>query len=185
MCRVRKGSGMARLVFEIEQPPGRLHRPHGVGTKRHALPPLHRGEKATSRQSVRRTRSGQGHSLTQTTINLISGAEEHVFAAAWRNHAEVGASSRWLKSVRAQCQRSSTSDLPGRDPRAEGRARTGDRGSSPRAGPKPRPLFALIEAYRIYLRPVVLGHGKAMLRRPRAQLPPRGRRSDRRGCDPG
>src|SRR5215813_14675985 len=53
MCRVRKGSGMAKLVFGMNQFAGRLRRPYGVCAKPHALPPLHRGGSEAGGQCLR------------------------------------------------------------------------------------------------------------------------------------
>ncbi len=43
----------------------------------------------------------------------------------------------------------------------------------------------LIDEYRLYLHPVVLGQRQAILRRPPAAAPPCGQRSNRRGRDSG
>ena len=45
--------------------------------------------------------------------------------------------------------------------------------------------LGLIDEYRLYLRPIVLGRGTAILRRPPAAAPPGGQRSNWRGRDSG
>ena len=82
-------------------------------------------------------------------------ADIREFAAAWRNQPKWVVS-RSLKSVGPNATLVSD-DVEASDPRAEGRARRRDRRS---AGPKLAQRLTelgLIDEYRLYLHPVVLG----------------------------
>jgi dihydrofolate reductase len=83
-------------------------------------------------------------------------AEERAFAAAWRNQPNWVVS-RWLKSV------GPNASLVGDDLEGAIRKLKAERGRSRLlARPWQRSLteLGLIDEYRIYLHPVVLGHGK-------------------------
>src|SRR5216117_1651397 len=128
MCRVRKGSGMAKLVF------------------------------------------GMNQSLDGYVDHMAFApgpTEEHAFAAAWRNQPKWVVS-RSLKSV-GPYARLVGDDLEGaiRELKAE------RHGEIEVAGPDlARSLteLGLIDEYRIYLHPVVLGHGKPYFAGPRPPL---------------
>ena len=159
----RKWYGQARV--RNEPVPGRLRRPYGVCARPHALPPLHRGG------------SGQAGSVYGRQMYEVMrywdddhpewNAEEHAFAAAWRNQPKWVVS-RSLKSVGPNA-RLVEDDLEGaiRELKAE------RDGEIEVAGPDlARSLteLGLIDEYRIYLHPVVLGHGKPYFAGPRPPL---------------
>src|SRR5918912_195545 len=125
MYRMRKGSGMAKLVF------------------------------------------GMNQSLDGYVDHPEWDAEEHAFAAAWRNQPKWVVS-RSLKSVGPNAKLVED-DLEGaiRELKAE------RDGEIEVAGPdlaQSLTSLGLIDEYRIYLHPVVLGHGKPYFAGPRPPL---------------
>jgi dihydrofolate reductase len=95
------------------------------------------------------------------------GADEHAFAAAWRKQPKWVVS-RSLKSVGANATL-----LEGDLERAIRELKAGREGEIEVAGPKlARSLteLGLIDEYRIYLHPVVLGHGTPYFAGPRPPL---------------
>src|ERR1700716_2466099 len=94
-------------------------------------------------------------------------AEEHAFAAAWRNQPKWVVS-RTLKSVGPNARLVGDDlDGAGRELEAEGG------GGIEVAGPnlaQSLTELGLIDEYRIYLHPVVLGHGKPYFAGPRLRL---------------
>ena len=107
-------------------------------------------------------------------------ADERAFAAAWRSQPKWVVS-RSLKSV------GPNATLVGDDLEGAIRELKAERdGEIEVAGPdlaQSLTELGLIDEYRIYLHPVVLGHGKPYFAGPAAAAAPRGQRSDRRGCD--
>lgn len=93
------------------------------------------------------------------------GAEEHAFAAAWRKQPKW-VISRTLESVGPNATLVG-SDLEG----AIRKLKAEHDGEIEVAGPElARSLTELIDEYRIYLHPVVLGHGKPYFAGPRPRL---------------
>ena len=107
-------------------------------------------------------------------------AEERDFAAAWRSQPKWVVS-RSLKSV------GPNATLIEDDIEAVIRGLKNDlSGEIQVGGPDlARSLteVGLIDEYRLYFRPVVLGRGKPFFAAPPAAAPPYGQRFDRRGCD--
>jgi dihydrofolate reductase len=95
------------------------------------------------------------------------GAEEHAFAAAWRKQ------SKWVVS-RSLTSAGPNARLVGHDLESEIRRLKAEHdGEIEVAGPNlARSLTALglIDEYRIYLHPVVLGHGRPYFAGPRPPL---------------
>ena len=163
--RVRKGSGMARLVFGMNQSLDGY-----VDHMAFAPSPTlfrHFIEEA----------QGQAGSVYGRQIYEVMrywdddhpewGAEEHAFAAAWRNQPKWVVS-RSLKSVGPKAT------LVGEDLQGAIRELKAERdGEIEVAGPnlaQSLTELGLIDEYRIYLHPVVLGHGKPYFAGPRPRL---------------
>jgi dihydrofolate reductase len=108
-------------------------------------------------------------------------AEEHAFAAAWRKQPKWVVS-RSLKSVGPNAR------LVGDDLEGAIRELKAERdGEIEVAGPDlahSLTELGLIDEYRIYLHPVVLGHGKPYFAGPRPPLRLMTHDTDCRGCDP-
>ena len=151
---LRKLYGQARVRHEPV--PGRLRRPYGVCAKS-------RRSSATSSKRLRGKRAVSTVAacttscVTGTTIILNGSAAERAFAAAWRNQPKWVVS-RSLKSVGPNA-RLVENDLEG----AIRKLKTDRDGEIEVAGPdlaKSLTELGLIDEYRIYLHPVVLGAGK-------------------------
>ena len=105
-------------------------------------------------------------------------ADEHAFAAAWRNQ-EKWVVSRSLKSVGPNASLLDE-DLDGAIRKLKGE-RDGEIEVAGPALAQSLTALGLIDEYRIYLHPVVLGHGKPYFAGPRPRL--RLTASDRMGED--
>jgi hypothetical protein len=124
----------------------RLRRPHEVRTRSRALPALHRGGRRAGRQHLRQPD--------------VRDADEHAFAAAWRRHPKWVVS-RSLESVGPNA-RIIRDDLEN----AIRRIRDEIDGEIEVAGPTlahSLTKLGLIDEYRVYLHPVVLGTGTPYL----------------------
>ena len=124
-------------------------------------------EEAQGRRAVSTVAKCMRLCVTGTTIILNGMQEEHAFAAAWRNQPKWVVS-RSLKSVGPNA-RLVEDDLEGaiRELKAE------RDGEIEVAGPdlaQSLTELGLIDEYRIYLHPVVLGHGKPYFAGPRPRL---------------
>ena len=165
MCRVRKGSGMARLVFGMNQSLDGY-----VDHMAFAPSPT------LFRHFIEEAQGQAGSVYGRQMYEVMRywdddhpewDAEEHAFAAAWRNQPKWVVS-RSLKSVGPNA-RLVEDDLEGaiRELKAE------RDGEIEVAGPdlaQSLTELGLIDEYRIYLHPVVLGHGKPYFAGPRPPL---------------
>src|SRR5690349_19794487 len=157
MCRVRKGTGMARLVFGMNQSlDGYVdHMAFGPSPTlfRHFI-----------EEAQRQAGSIYGRQMYEIMRYWDDDhpewdAERHAFAAAWRNQPKwVGPNARLVED-----------DLE----RANRELKAERNGESEVAGPnlaQSLTELGLIDEYRIYLHPVVLGHGKPYFAGPRPPL---------------
>ena len=165
MCRVRKGSGMAKLVFGMNQSLDGY-----VDHMAFAPSPT------LFRHFIEEAQGQAGSVYGRQMYEVMRywdddhpewDAEEHAFAAAWRNQPKWVVS-RSLKSVGPNA-RLVEDDLEGaiRELKAE------RDGEIEVAGPdlaQSLTELGLIDEYRIYLHPVVLGHGKPYFAGPRPPL---------------
>lgn len=165
MCRVRKGSGMAKLVFGMNQSLDGY-----VDHMAFAPSPT------LFRHFIEEAQGQAGSVYGRQMYEVMRywdddhpewDAEEHAFAAAWRNQPKWVVS-RSLKSVGPNA-RLVEDDLEGaiRELKAE------RDGEIEVAGPdlaQSLTKLGLIDEYRIYLHPVVLGHGKPYFAGPRPPL---------------
>ena len=165
MCRVRKGSGMARLVFGMNQSLDGY-----VDHMAFAPSPT------LFRHFIEEAQGQAGSVYGRQMYEVMRywdddhpewDAEERAFAAAWRNQPKWVVS-RSLKSVGPNA-RLVEDDLEGaiRELKAE------RDGEIEVAGPdlaQSLTELGLIDEYRIYLHPVVLGHGKPYFAGPRPPL---------------
>lgn len=165
MCRVRRGSGMAKLVFGMNQSLDGY-----VDHMAFAPSPT------LFRHFIEEAQGQAGSVYGRQMYEVMRywdddhpewDAEEHAFAAAWRNQPKWVVS-RSLKSVGPNA-RLVEDDLEGaiRELKAE------RDGEIEVAGPdlaQSLTELGLIDEYRIYLHPVVLGHGKPYFAGPRPPL---------------
>src|SRR5215211_1890589 len=165
MCRVRRGSGMAKLVFGMNQSLDGY-----VDHMAFAPSPM------LFRHFIEEAQGQAGSVYGRQMYEVMRywdddhpewDAAEHAFAAAWRNQPKWVVS-RSLKSVGPNA-RLVEGDLEGaiRELKAE------RDGEIEVAGPNLAQRLTelgLIDEYRIYLHPVVLGHGKPYFAGPRPPL---------------
>src|SRR5262245_6318736 len=167
MCRVRKGSGMARLVFGMNQSLDGY-----VDHMAFAPSPT------LFRHFIEEAQGQAGSVYGRNTYDIMRywdddqpewGADEHAFAAAWRKQPKWVVS-RSLKSVGPNATLVEVED----DLASAIRELKAERdGEIEVAGPNLAHSLIdldLIDEYRIYLHPVVLGHGKPYFAGPRPPL---------------
>jgi dihydrofolate reductase len=165
MCRVKKGSGMAKLVFGMNQSLDGY-----VDHMRFAPDPT------LFRHFVKEAQEQTGSVYGRKVYELMRywdddhpewDAARHAFAAAWRKQ-QKWVASRSLKSVGPNA-RLVEGDLEG----AILELKAERDGEIEVAGPELAQSLSelgLIDEYRIYLHPVVLGHGTPYFAGPRPPL---------------